>query len=251
MLDLAVRDGRLPRNVAERINLPRPVRVEQRFLTIAQVEALAIECGHPSTNSKHRRLVDRDYEPYRLAVLFLAYTGVRFGENGRAAGRPARRGSPAGAHRRVGHRGTASRHGLGSPKTHQIGEVPIPRSLAGELAAHAEGKTPDELVFTGVRSGGPIRVANFRRGNFDAAKRSGFPACTRTSCGTRPPASPSPTGPTSRCPADAGPRLSDHDAGHLRTPVREPSRRGCGRPRSGSEPRGSWRMRRKAPPAVS
>jgi integrase len=69
------------------------------------------------------------------------------------------------------------RHGMvwGSPKTHQIGEVPIPRSLAGELAAHAEGKTPDELVFTGVRSGGPIRVANFRRGNFDAAKAIGLP----------------------------------------------------------------------------
>ena len=48
ILDLAVRDGRLGRNVAEKINLPRPVRNEQRHLTITQVEALAHECGYPS-----------------------------------------------------------------------------------------------------------------------------------------------------------------------------------------------------------
>ena len=66
------------------------------------------------------------------------------------------------------------RHGMvwGSPKTHEQREVPIPRSLAVELAAHVEGKTPDELVFTGVRSGGPIRVAIFRRGHFDAAAKA-------------------------------------------------------------------------------
>jgi len=169
MLDLAVRDGRLPRNVAERINLPRPVRGEQRFLTIAQVEALANECGHPSTYSKHRRLVDRHYEPYRLAVLFLAYTGVRFGEM--AALRVGRLDLARRRARIVESVTEVQRHGMvwGSPKTHQIREVPIPRSLAGELAAHVEGKTAAELVFTGVRSGGPIRVSNFRRGHFDAA----------------------------------------------------------------------------------
>jgi integrase len=80
ILDLAVRDGRLGRNVAEKINLPRPVRKEQRHLTISQVEHLAHECGYPSNASKHRSYAGHAHEPYRLAVLFLAYTGVRFGE---------------------------------------------------------------------------------------------------------------------------------------------------------------------------
>ena len=80
MLALAVRDGRLTRNVAEKINLPRLVRHEQKYLTIAQVEALADECGYPTLYSKHRPLGERRNPGYRLVVLFLAYTGVRFGE---------------------------------------------------------------------------------------------------------------------------------------------------------------------------
>ena len=54
ILDLAVRDGRLGRNVAEKINLTRPVRKEQRHLTISKVEQLARECGYPSNVCKHR-----------------------------------------------------------------------------------------------------------------------------------------------------------------------------------------------------
>jgi integrase len=51
-----------------------------RHLTISQVEHLARECGYPSNPSKHRSYAERAREPYWLAVLFLAYTGVRFGE---------------------------------------------------------------------------------------------------------------------------------------------------------------------------
>jgi len=48
-------------------------------------------------------------------------------------------------------------------------EVPIPRSLAAELAPHVKDLAPDDLVVTGVRGGGPLRAAIFRRGHFDAA----------------------------------------------------------------------------------
>lgn len=41
ILDTAVKDGRLARNVAHGVNLPRPVKEQQRHLTHAQVEALA------------------------------------------------------------------------------------------------------------------------------------------------------------------------------------------------------------------
>ena len=172
VLDLAVRDGRLARNVAEKINLPRPVKEEQRHLTIDQVEALATECGYPSEFSKHRPFGERECETYRLVVLFLAYTGVRFGEMAALrVGRlhlDRRRAVIAESVTVVQGQGLV----WGTPKTHQRREVPIPRFLAEELAAHVEGKAPEELVFTGVRRGGPLRAATFRRGHFDAAAKA-------------------------------------------------------------------------------
>jgi len=80
ILDTALKDGRLARNVAHGVNLPRPLREEQRYLTHAQVEALAEACARPPGVAKHRRLDEREDESYRLVLLFLAYTGVRFGE---------------------------------------------------------------------------------------------------------------------------------------------------------------------------
>ena len=169
ILDLAVRDGRLGRNVAEKINLPRPVRKEQRHLTISQVEHLARECGYPSNASKHRAHAEVAHEPYRLAVLFLAYTGVRFGEMAALrAGRvdlERRRAVIAESVTVVQGKGLV----WGTPKTHQRREVPLPRFLVEQLAPHLAPLEPDDLVFTGVRRGSPLRAAIFRRGHFDAA----------------------------------------------------------------------------------
>jgi integrase len=44
MLDLAVRDGRLPRNPATGVRLPRAAKGEPVFLTHTQVEQLAEAC---------------------------------------------------------------------------------------------------------------------------------------------------------------------------------------------------------------
>ncbi len=63
VLASAVRDGRLSRNPAEDISLPQVVRREHLYLTHEQVADVADAC-----------------DEYRLAVLFLAYTGIRFGE---------------------------------------------------------------------------------------------------------------------------------------------------------------------------
>ena len=63
VLGLAVRDGRLARNPAIGVPLPRAVRGEQVHLTYGEVDDLAAAAGE-----------------YRLVILFLAYTGVRFGE---------------------------------------------------------------------------------------------------------------------------------------------------------------------------
>ena len=63
LLGLAVWDGRLSRNPAERVPLPQVRRVDKRFLDHGQVAALADAAG-----------------PYRLVVLVLAYCGLRSGE---------------------------------------------------------------------------------------------------------------------------------------------------------------------------
>jgi len=154
VLALAVKDGRLGRNPADGISLPRVVSVERRYLSHPQVLALADECG----------------DPYRLVVLFLAYTGVRWGEM---------------AALRVGRLDLLRRRALiaesvtlvngaqmwGTPKGHERREVPIPLFLINDLAVHVVGKTRDDLVFTGVK-GGALRTQVFRRAVLDAAAAS-------------------------------------------------------------------------------
>jgi len=56
----------------------------------------------------------------------------------------------------------------GTPKSHQIRSVPIPRFLVDDLAVVMAGKAPGDLVFT-TRRGAVLRNLNFRRDVFDAA----------------------------------------------------------------------------------
>jgi len=169
ILALAVKDGRLVRNPAAGVNLPRVVKDERRFLTHEQVDALATACATPADVSKHRRLDERENPAYRLIVLFLAYTGVRFGEM--AALRVGRldflrrRAIIAESVTMVTGRGQV----WGTPKGHERREVPIPKFLIEELAEHVKGKAPDDLVFGGLRGGGAMRPGGFRRAGFDEA----------------------------------------------------------------------------------
>lgn len=146
----AVKDGRLVRNPAAGVNLPRIVAGQRRYLTHAQLHALAAGCGH-----------------YRLVVLFAGYTGVRWGELAALrVGRVdllRRRADIAEAVTEVN-----GRQLWGTPKGHGARVVPFPGFLADELAAHLAGKARDELVFPG-RQGGALRVGVFRRGAFDQA----------------------------------------------------------------------------------
>jgi integrase len=156
VLASAVKDGRRVRNVAEGASLPRVVTAERQYLTHGEVQALADECG-----------------THRLVVLFLAYTGVRFGEM--AALRVARLDLLR--RRAVICESVTLVRGVqtwGTPKGHARREVPIPRFLVEELAAHVAGKARDELVFTGVK-GGALRAHVFHRAVLtDAAERLGL-----------------------------------------------------------------------------
>jgi integrase len=157
MLKTAARDGRLGRNPAADIHLPRVNAPERRYLTHDQVRLLADAC-----------------RPHRLVVLFLAYTGVRFGEM---------------AALRIGRldlmrrRATISEsvtlvRGVqtwGTPKSHECREVPLPRFLVDDLAAHVVGRLPNDLVFHGER-GGALRAQVFQRSVLTrAAEELGMP----------------------------------------------------------------------------
>jgi integrase len=153
LLALAVRDGRLARNPADHVPLPRAHQREHVYLTIDQVDALAEAAGDE-----------------RTLVLFLAYTGVRFGEL--AALRVQRLDL---LRRRAAiNEAVAEVRGktvFGTPKTHQARSVPIPPFLLGELSALVSGKGPDGLVFTAPK-GGVLRLQNFRHTVWEPAVRA-------------------------------------------------------------------------------
>lgn len=145
VLAYAVSDGRLAVNPAAGVSLPRVQAADKRFLNHRQVHELADACG----------------KEYRLLVLFLAYTGLRWGEM---------------AALRVGRVDFLRRRVLvsesvtpvkgvmtfGPTKGHERREVPLPRFLVGELAVHVAGRSPDELLFTGER-GAVMRSQTFQR----------------------------------------------------------------------------------------
>lgn len=143
VLMLAVRDGRLNRNVAQGVRLPRVVQQEKTFLTHEQVSQLAEACG-----------------PYELFVTFLAYTGLRWGEFAALRAKHVDL-----LRRRVTVAESASEvqgvMAFGPTKTHQRRVVVLPRFLVDPLAEHLEDKKADDLVFA-APNGGVLRNSNFR-----------------------------------------------------------------------------------------
>lgn len=138
---LAVRDGRLARNPADHVPLPRAACEEKAFPTVEQVEALADDAGA---------------QP--LVILFLAYTGVRFGELAalrvRRLDLMRRRAEIVEALAEVHGRAVFS-----TPKTHQARSVPVPRFLVDGLVHQVARRGPDDFVLTSPR-GGLSRLPN-------------------------------------------------------------------------------------------
>ena len=159
VLELAMRDGRISRNPADGVRLPKTTRSERRFLTRDEVFRLAdaaAEYPIPEIGGQ-----------YRVLLLLLAFCGLRWGE---AAGLKVGRLDLL--RRRVTVAETLSEVGghlvWGTPKNHQVRSVPMPGFLVGQLAQVVDGSPPDALVFTTWR-GKPLRNLNFRRDVFDKA----------------------------------------------------------------------------------
>lgn len=159
-LTAGVRDGRLVKNVAEGVPLPRIVGKPKRFLTHEQVQSLAEACT-----------------PYETMIRVMAYAGLRWGE---LAALTVRRVDPLRRRLEIVEAITEV-HGkvvVGTTKNHQRRSVPIPRFLADELTTQLAGKAPGDLVFT-APEGGVLRNTNFRPRFFDpAAERAGLVGVT-------------------------------------------------------------------------
>jgi integrase len=154
ILGAAVRDHRLAVNPTTGVALPPIVERPRRYLTATQVEALADAAGTG-----------------RLAVLTLAYCGLRWSEL---------------AALRFRHIDLLRRRLLieeavteinggqavwGAPKSHQRRTVPVPRFLARELEAAMARRGPQDLVFTSP-TGALLRNRNARSLWFDRAATS-------------------------------------------------------------------------------
>ncbi|MEO9240258.1 MAG: site-specific integrase [Jatrophihabitantaceae bacterium] len=166
VLSLAVRDGRLVRNPADGMSLPREVQRDRRYLSHAEVHALADAAG-----------------PDRPIILVLAYTGLRFGE---LAALRVRRVDLEKRRIEVAESVTSVNGVLtwGTPKGHARRWVSVPRFVAAELTALIEGRGPDELVFRS-HNGGVLRSSNFRRDVFNPAAKPGCTTVSRLSAGRR------------------------------------------------------------------
>ena len=150
LLEHAVQDRRLPSNPAAGVKLPRRQHNPRGYLTHRQVNQLANEVGSDG-----------------VVVLFLAYTGLRWGELAalRLCDFDVLR-------RRVNiQRACAEARGqvvFSTPKTHERRTVPFPAFLAELVAPRMEGKGRDDLVFT-TAAGGILRVSNWRPRVFNPA----------------------------------------------------------------------------------
>jgi integrase len=156
VLDAAVDGGKLARNVAAGVKLPKVQRREMDFLDAVQVEAIA-EAIDPR---------------YSTLVRFAAYTGLRPCEL--VALRVGRLDLLRGAVRVTeAAPEVAGRLEWGGVKTHEARTVRLPRSVAEELGAYLAGRPrgPEDLVFT-APLGGPLRQSKFVPGYFKPAVRA-------------------------------------------------------------------------------
>jgi len=150
VLRYAIRDGRLTNNPSEGIQLPRVATREHGYLTHGQVRLLADECGAQGD-----------------VVLFLAYTGLRWGE---MAGLRINRVDFV--RRRLDiARAVSEPRGVivwGTPKNHERRSVPFPALLTAALEERCAGRDPEEPVFSGADRG-ILRAGNYRNRVFNAA----------------------------------------------------------------------------------
>lgn len=150
LMKFAVLDNRIIKNPSDDIRLPRIRKRIRGYLTDHQVETLARQC-----------------RGYSDVVMFLAYTGLRWGE---MAGLRVGRLDLVKNRIDVVEAMSDPRGKVvwGTPKSHERRSVPFPEFLRTPLAARCVDKLADDLVFMGVDAG-VLRSGNFRNRVFNKA----------------------------------------------------------------------------------
>jgi integrase len=157
----AVRDNLIARNPAADIKLPRTSRKRPVYLTHQQVAALAAASGE-----------------YEGLVLTLSYCGLRWGE---IVGMRVRDLDMLRRRATVSENAVQSGKQIfvGTPKAHKQRTVPLPAFLLPYLARQCEGKSRDELLWSGDGDGGHLRRPHPVSGWFaKAVTGSGIPRAT-------------------------------------------------------------------------
>jgi integrase len=164
VLDAAVDGGKLARNVAAGVKLPKVQRREMHFLDAVQVEALA-DAIDPRYPTLVRVAAYTGLRPCELVALRVGRLNLLRGTVRVAEAAPE----------------VAGRLEWGGVKTHEARTVRLPRFLCDELAAYLAGRPHgrEDLVFT-APLGGPLRESKFVPGYFKPAVRAvGLPATVR------------------------------------------------------------------------
>jgi integrase len=158
-LQLAVDDGRLPSNPAQRLKLPRPTKTSKRYLSHDEVGALAIAIG--------RRPHGRDLG-YDVLLLTLAYCGLRWGE---LCGLRVQDLDLDHARLIVRQTVVADKgyQRIEAPKDYEHRSIPIPEFLVEMLRTQVADRVPSSPVFYGMRTKTYLRNHAFRKGWFDPA----------------------------------------------------------------------------------
>lgn len=147
ILDVAVEDGLLAKNPARGIELPRKVRKpRRRYLTATEVEAVA----HAAATTDPM---------YRVVVLVLAYTGIRWGEMAAL-----RTGSVNVVRRRLEITSSVTPRGRdwieGTTKSGEARSVPVPASIMREVEQLLGERSPGQLLFPAPRASSFLRTPN-------------------------------------------------------------------------------------------
>jgi integrase len=167
VLAQAVDDRLIARNPADGVKAPRRTHSQRGYLSHEQVAHMAKETARrPAAGGRGRR-ASVDHPQFETLVLFLAYTGLRWGEMAalRVASFDTRR-------RRISiteaFAEVSGRLVLDTAKNHERRSVPYPAFLQDALDELMAGKSNDALVFTGPQ-GAALRVNTFRRREFAPA----------------------------------------------------------------------------------
>jgi integrase len=164
VLDAAIDGGKLARNVAAGVKLPKVQRREMHFLNAVQVEALAGAID-PRYSTLVRVAAYTGLRPCELVALRVGRLDLLRGMVRVAEAAPE----------------VAGRLEWGGVKTHEARTVRLPRFLCEELGAYLADRPhgPEDLVFT-APLGGPLRESKFVPGYFKPAVRAiGLPAMVR------------------------------------------------------------------------